>query len=543
MRHKPKRNFIKNIRPDTFKRPSSFNLKDAEEAASSSRTPKDVVLVGYRKTVASPNVHSRVIENELELGTFSPMSSGISQVPSSISNSVSLPVLDRSEWSRNSDGTMPEYMQVARRSLRAKKRQRNKKSKLITVDFVGGSDPDVSIDENSEDIEVPQRLKRALTDPIRHSNSVRNRTLNPENEKSPDNDLVDKTCVNDLLDKTGVNGDKISHEPQIEEKEEVKQDGKGTAKKQLDFQDDMYKNLSYCLTQALGDDGLHDSDKSDDETCIQNGYDEFVEEKLRTKEDHHISVEDFAKAESEHEGQTLDSEKNNEYPAEEESSIIGQQSNLTVRDILKNNVLQLTSPGARSDKDQEEDSRVILNGDPNAHLDILSISEVNIDRSNKSTSHGGSRQSVATAELAGTTDSGLALTGSHSTLASKDSSTVEIISEHDQISDNDAEITVIELLREEYKRTPAVTGHDLNKSISDFSDSGVSVMSHRNHKASSDSNLLQSVETLQTVDTLDVGKSPDVMVTSASFPDITKLAETPKELPKLVDKVGHSTVK
>ena len=526
IRHKQKRNFIKNIRPDTFKRPSSFNLKEAEEAASKSRGSKDVTLVGYRKTVASPNVHSRIIEDETKLGTFSPMTSTscTPQVPGSMSNSVSLPMLERAEWSRNSDGTLPEYMKVARRSLR---KQRKKKSSLITVDFVGGSDPEMSVDEgNSEESEVPRRLKRALTDPVRHS-SVRSEAD------------VDSPAINDKTEgrsnRTDSDKDIVESHLARRDMEDVNQGEQDFVKKQLDFQDEMHKNLSYCLTQTLGEDGLHDSDKSDDETCIQNGYDEFLEEELRKRAQTsgHLVQEDSISSVINHRSETVDRKDDKEISKSADDNVhsSGQQG-LTVRDILKNNVLQLTSPGARSNTDSREDShQATLNGDADSHLDILSISEVNISKDS------------ARAELTGTTDTGVGMTGSQSTLTSKNSSTVEIISEHDQSIENEAEVTVIELLREEYKKTPIITGPDLDKSISDFSDSGVSVMSHKNHKASSDSNLLQSVETLEISEGTDTKKSPDVMVTSASFPDITKLSEAVKERPKLVDKVGHSTVK
>ncbi|XP_060562214.1 protein FAM135B-like [Ruditapes philippinarum] len=539
IRHKQKRNFIKNIRPDTFKRPSSFNLKEAEEAAAKSRGPKDVTLVGYRKTVASPNVHSRMIEDETNLGTFSPLTSTsyTPQVPGSMSNSVSLPTLERAEWSRNSDGTLPEYMKVARRSLR---KQRKKKSSLITVDFVGGSDPEMSIDEeNSEESEVPRRLKRALTDPVRHS-SVRSTS----NETGADSNIASDDTA-DGNSKTSIHKDIV--ESHLARKEKENTNEQDLVKKQLDFKDEMHRNLSYCLTQALGEDGLHDSDKSDDETCIQNGYDEFLEEELRQRARHsgHSHYEDSINSDNNHDSDTVERKGDNSESADENVHSSGHQG-LTVRDILKNNVLQLTSPGARSDTENRGDSQVMLNGDADSHLDILSISEVNITkdsaRSEEGSIGGTSRQSVARAELTGTADSGVVMTGSQTTLTSKNSSTVEIVSEHDHSFENEAEVTVIELLREEYKKTPIITGPDLDKSISDFSDSGVSVMSHKNHKASSDSNLLQSVETLDISDGMDTKKTPDVMVTSASFPDITKLSEAVKDRPKLVDKVGHSTV-
>lgn len=541
MRQKPKRNFIKNIRPDTFKRPSSFNLKDAETAAANAR--KDVILVGYRKTVASPNVHSRVIENELELGTFSPMSASSfsPQVPISMSNSVSLPVLARSEWGRNSDGTLPEYMQVARRSLRAKKK--HKKSSIITVDFLGGSDPDISLEESSEENELPRRLKRAFTDPVRFSSKVRNKHSEADEDNSVTNVKGEETCINsDIGGTESANSQSIS-------RDNVKHDEPDKLKKHLDFQEDMYKNLSYCLTQAIGDEELHDSDKSDDETFIQNGYDEFLEEELTSRtqqatDDGHTSSQiNCQDCTSNTPPDRVTNKPNSNTTG---VSLPEQQSGLTVRDILKLNALQLTAPGATGKTDNPTNSRpglthntdfqVSMNGDTDAQLDVLSGSKVNVAMGSNSNGH-----SISRPNLTGSTDSGV--TGSQSTLASKDSSVIEITLEHDQCSDNDAEVTVIELLREEYKRNPEIRGPDFETSISDFSDSGVSIMSHKNFKASSESNLLQSVDTLRVTDTSKDAKSPDLMVTSASFPDITKISEAAKDGPKLVDRVGRSTVK
>lgn len=534
-----KRNFIKNIRPDSFKRPSSFNLKDAE-ASSHAKVPKDVILVGYRKTVASPNAHSRMVETALELGTFSPIhtSSPSPQVP--MGSSVSLPVLDRSDWIRNSDGTLPEYMQVARRSLRAKKRQRNKQS-IITVDFIGGSDPDISLDEESDVKEAPRRLKRALTDPVRHSVNLRGH--------------IDQTKVSDEVSSIEAKTDKIISGKEVLESQKSKvydteKESCDNVKKHLDFQTDMYRSLSQCLTQALGDDGgLHDSDKSDDETCIQNGYDEYLEEAERKgSQEFPYNISNPVSS-----SDTKDEHTNEHiYPPPEPAKIDstgsvsgasnrgqGQQPRLTVRDILKNNLLQMTSAGSSSDVDSGRSSKASVNGDLDAHLDARNKSDVErqgLDQSKVGSLSRKGRQSDA--GNSGKTDSGF-ITESDTP---NTSAYVSIISEHDISTDNDAEVTVIELLREEYKKTPLVTAPDINQSISDFSDSGISVMSHKtNHKASSDSNILQSVEGEELPKaTLEVKKA-DAMVTSASFPDITKLGEATKSL-KLVDKVGHSTV-
>lgn len=518
LKQKPKRNFIKNIRPDTFKRPSSFNLKEAEAAASKQRAHEDVMLVGYRKTVASPNLHSRVIVNSLELGTFSP-NSGASispQVPGSMSNSVSLPLLERSGWGRSSDGTLPEYMQVARRSLRAKKKQRNGKASIITVDFVGGSDPELSVgDLNVEENNPPQRLQRALTDPVRHSAKARNAKRNENKAEMTPFEVKSSIRIDRSKD---VVSDFV--EP------EVDSDG---VKKQLDFQQELCQNLSQCLTQALGDQSINDSDQSDDETFVQNGYDVFLEPSHETH-DSNGSKCDQGK---------VDSHKQSENELVNQRPNPGaEQSVLTVRDILKNNLLQLSAPGSKTENSQSQVNSVgTVNG--NSQIDIKR--DVSIGESGVSSRSISSRFSSDN----GSSTSQLTISDSQATLTSKDSSSnVQIISERDPISDNESELTVIELLREEYIGAMGENPGDINQSLSDFSDSGVSVMSHRNsHKASSDSNILQSVETLQTMDSsLEVKKAHDSRVTSASFPDISKL-ETPKEHPRLVSKVEHSTVK
>lgn len=558
MRTRPKRkNIIKNIQPHTFKRPSSFNLKEAEAAALSAKTPKDVTLVGYRKTMASPNVHSRVIENSLELGTLSPASSSDqSSNLRNMSNSVSLPLLERSDWSRNSDGTLPEYMQVARRSLRAKKRQRN--NKLITVDF-GGSDPDISVGKGAEDSE-PRRLKRAHTDPARRSKEVRKSdtpsSCNPDQSESRVNAGTHATAtgVQEAAAMTTATSESSNHgktaRSDIDVKQKVEQDS-STAKKQLNFQDELYKNLSDCLTKALGDAELHDSDKSDDETCVQNGFDECLEGSGVQGNDTESAQRRSSPARSNHSTPAKHVGDNSGQSSDR------QQAGLTVRDILKNNMLQLTSHDEKSGRDS---GLLVLNGslsslgsedkpEEDQHVSRIAVTKESetvsdtgdLSNTSKLSAAGSSRECSA-----GTRDSGVVLVGSQSDLASKSSSTIEIITDKDTDSEREGEqVTVIELLREEYKRN-SVVGQELNQSISEFSDSGVSGVSVavKTHKASSDSNILQSVETSNGSDNyLDVKKHNDVMSTSASFPDISKLAQSPKDSPRLVNKVGHSTVK
>lgn len=108
LRSKGKKKFIKNIKPEAFKRPSSTYNINAAEMGPAAR--KDVVLVGYRKVPPAESV-PRV--EPVELGTFSPnMASILDELDLSgagLASSSSMPsLLVRSCWSRASSNSMPE---------------------------------------------------------------------------------------------------------------------------------------------------------------------------------------------------------------------------------------------------------------------------------------------------------------------------------------------------------------------------------------------------------------------------------------------------
>eukprot|EP00106_Octopus_bimaculoides_P010487 XP_014777929.1 PREDICTED: protein FAM135A-like [Octopus bimaculoides] len=104
LRNKGKRKFIKNIKPEAFKRPSYSCIN-----ADATPPLNDVVLVGYRKKSAEETT-----ESPLQLGTLGPESTS---PPSDffsgnhLSNSVSMTsLLTRSCWSRSSINSLPEYI-------------------------------------------------------------------------------------------------------------------------------------------------------------------------------------------------------------------------------------------------------------------------------------------------------------------------------------------------------------------------------------------------------------------------------------------------
>ena len=524
-RAKTRKNFIKNIKPDTFKRPSSYSCTDAEIA--SAKSSKVVELVGYRKMVATPGGSSKALGNSsfVELGTLSPIQSSTDlksnpQVPDShLATSVSMPTLfHRAGWGRNSDGTLPEYREVARRSLRAKKK--HAKSSVISVDF-GGSDPSL----RSEKIETGHngnrgRLKRAFTDPLRHSENL-------EPTTNSNDAIVDQT---EIRSERSVNRNKDTESDALENmrKKPVTDSDKTTAKKELNFQQELYQNLSKCLTEALGDaDDLHDSDKSDDERCVQNGYDDSLErdqnsfgkgdiEESKRLNTNINSIIDRKDEVGEKSGKV--SVRSRSATPEKVSISSTPKSGLTVKDILRNSDLKIGQSSGRTDFfRQSTDSNSTANTD--SGIDVLSVSGISVKDDQTDTGTIGSKELKSEVKIFCDTD-----------LSSK--------TLHDRV-------TVSEFLREEYRKSSlvdlsVVKSEKLGKEEtldSNAESSGLSTVSVRNNfRASSESNLLQS-------GSLEVKKSSDVMVSSASFPELSKLTEVVKEPPKLVDKVGHSTVR
>ena len=544
-RAKSKRNFIKNIKPDTFKRPSSYSCSEAEIA--SAKNNKVVELVGYRKMVASPDLHSKVLGNSkfVELGTLSPLRSSTdtkseSPVPDSfLATSVSMPtLLNRSGWARNSDGTLPEYREVARRSLRAKKK--HAKSSVISVDF-GGSDPALRSEkcEKTDHTDGRRRLKRAYTDPVDHSSKSALSSNENDNESKLEKDDVSSIKV-ESSSLSRVSNNENTTKSSLEAGKQGKEgEDSTTAKKGLNFQQELYQNLSKCLTEALGDGGgLNDSDKSDDDECIQNGFDELLESSISpSRTDDKDQIEKLDKKlgtnhnrNSAIKGENIEMVQDKDLVNLEKVSTSAPKSGLTVKDILKNSDLKIGVSSERT----EALSRQSTNTD--SGVDVLSVSGISV-RDDPADSYATLKES----------------TPEHTSRESKEIvSEVKIVCDTERVSRKER-VTVSEFLREEYRKSsnlelsrnlenlgfqdsPQTTGLDSDSGITEIS--SVPASMRNNFRASSESNLVHSGSGL-----LEVKKGGDVMVSSASFPELSKIADIIKEPPKLVDKVGHNTVK
>ena len=109
---KNKRKFIKNIKPEAFKRPSSFMMTDGAEPRNAGGSvavdPLECSLVGYRKL---ENIPSTPV---VELGTLSPGGSHsiLSQdaaTKNALYNAVSMPtLLAKGHFNMTSSGSMPD---------------------------------------------------------------------------------------------------------------------------------------------------------------------------------------------------------------------------------------------------------------------------------------------------------------------------------------------------------------------------------------------------------------------------------------------------
>ncbi|XP_076440351.1 protein FAM135A-like isoform X2 [Babylonia areolata] len=108
-----KKNFIKNIKPEAFKRPSSYSCSEAEKleleravGKFKAREEKAVTLIGYSK-VPRPNTDP---SQAVLLGTLSPGQQELFPLrPASSSSSV----LSRACWSRGSAASLPDFSSPA----------------------------------------------------------------------------------------------------------------------------------------------------------------------------------------------------------------------------------------------------------------------------------------------------------------------------------------------------------------------------------------------------------------------------------------------
>lgn len=148
-----KKNFIKNIKPEAFKRPSSYSCSEAEKleiqkavGKVKSKDEKGVMLIGYSK-VPKPNLDpSRAVL----LGTLSPKHSeqGEKERPQSAAyplrpaSSMSS-VLARTCWSRGSSASLPEFSDLSQ-SQEGRAAAGSPTGNQVTPEVTGGSEVEAS---------------------------------------------------------------------------------------------------------------------------------------------------------------------------------------------------------------------------------------------------------------------------------------------------------------------------------------------------------------------------------------------------------------
>ncbi|XP_076093323.1 protein FAM135A-like isoform X3 [Mytilus galloprovincialis] len=259
---KQKKKFIKNIRPDTFKRPSSYSCSEAEAIAAKDPV-KDCMLVGYRKldqtmTVTATDTRSSNRQS-IVLGTFSPApnrgeaAENIEHPP--LSNAASMPSLfNRSSWSRTSITSLPEYTGS---SGSPHTHRRSVKSALMKNKHIH-SDSEVCVRKKV----FADESSLSKEDSVEESES-----LGGTSELTQGDDKVSERDINcDINSATG----EISNE--------------NNSLSKIDEQSSCSK-LANDITQALKkkedwfirSDVEENDDQSDDGTCVANGYDNILE--------------------------------------------------------------------------------------------------------------------------------------------------------------------------------------------------------------------------------------------------------------------------
>ncbi|KAL3869417.1 hypothetical protein ACJMK2_042101 [Sinanodonta woodiana] len=487
---KPKKNFIKNIKPDSFKRPSYSCV----EAESQKNNPKDVVLVGYRQKMSRIEVNPTKNLRLIELGTLSPCQSATDKEVPSVGR-------------RRSTESLPEYVKVARRSLREKKR--HNKSSIITADF-GGSDP------NFRAVKVldhgPRgKFQRSNTDPI---SSLPVSTRDKEGVKSLHSETSmlsgSKDCSNSK-DSTSTGLPNVT----------IRNMETDSFKKHLDFEDGLIRSLSDTLEDDDNDDDDDDDDHSDDDNNVQNGYDEFFEDSFGKNSSDALSPSS---------GRSSSSDL---VPTVDVGKVTRTKHVLTVADIVTKSDIDIklfsTSKSNESDLVQFSETK------ESTEITTGSLfSQVDTDL-NK---HIRKEKSGSIPNLQAPTP----VTGSQASL-SKDSGIITHGSD-DQSDSDQEEVTVIQLLKEEYQKSNQQRMDDTDSFVTEDSslhNSGITLASHSYYKASSDSNILKSVDDQHVQSDQRVSRSSEVISSSSSFPDLTKCTvSSPSKL--VSDQVCHSTV-
>ncbi|XP_052090372.1 protein FAM135A-like [Mytilus californianus] len=329
---KQKKKFIKNIRPDTFKRPSSYSCSEAEAIAAKDPV-KDCMLVGYRKldqttTVTATDTRSSSRQS-IVLGTFSPAPNRGEAADDNehppLSNAASMPSLFiRSSWSRTSITSLPEY---AGSSESPHTHRRSVKSALMKNKHIH-SDSEVCVRKKV----FADESALSKEDSLGESESV-----GGTSELTQGDDKVSERDINcDINSATG----EICNE--------------NVSLSKIDEQSSCSK-LANDITQALRkkedwyvkSDVDENDDQSDDGTCVANGYDDILEnynkeDQTETKKPVNSTVHKLSKGSDHTNGSTPSLSKDSGIITQDsDESEHEQEEKMTVAEFLRDEYLRL----------------------------------------------------------------------------------------------------------------------------------------------------------------------------------------------------------
>lgn len=265
---KQKKKFIKNIRPETFKRPSSYSCSEAEAITAKKDPVKDCMLVGYRKLEQTTSVNTSLTpassRQSIVLGTFSPGPNGPEVVDEDgkvrghapLSNASSMPSLFvRSCWSRTSITSLPDFSDDKSGSPHT--HRRSVKSAFIKSHHIH-SDSEVCV--------------RKQKDFHNSESSISKNGSYEENESIGGVSGLSRTNCDDKISQGDIICDINSASGGVDSANGA------SLKTSCDtLANDITNALNNKEDWYVKSDVKGNDDESDDGTCVANGYDEILE--------------------------------------------------------------------------------------------------------------------------------------------------------------------------------------------------------------------------------------------------------------------------
>ncbi|XP_070194808.1 protein FAM135A-like [Littorina saxatilis] len=282
-----KKNFIKNIKPEAFKRPSSYSCTDAEkleiqkEAGKTKlKEDKPVMLIGYSK-VPNPNKDpSRVVM----LGTYkAPLSGELVERERERPQSVAFPlraagsttsVLSRTCWGRGSTASLPEFSDFSQAGSATAPIAIPPSTPEVTEGSEEGSG---AVDPNSNDLaeglgqkRAVFKAKRSLTAPVVDSAESDVSAATVDNLGNPSSTSSSPTLQNCLTTQD-------SHSQGENPSPNYSSIAEAPAGSSI-TEDVLSISAVDCnLNQATAESSTAVETDDDDETNVENGYDELLE--------------------------------------------------------------------------------------------------------------------------------------------------------------------------------------------------------------------------------------------------------------------------